>query len=129
MVYLKNKMKNVQLAIGTVPTIFSLLFIRSGSWKYLLLCVVSSFVIIGCLPLFKKRQNLYMFIFVAIVGLPINSWLSYTLVSEGFISSGFLIGDVVWGALLFFVFLSIEEIVFGVITRMIWKKQYKIKIF
>lgn len=68
-----------------------------------------------------------MFIFVAIVGLPINIWLSYMLVSEGVISSGFLIGDVVWGAMLFFVFLSVEEIVFGVITRMIWKKQYKIK--
>ena len=70
-----------------------------------------------------------MFVFVAIVGLPINIWLSYMLVSEGFISSGFLIGDIIWGALLFFVFLSIEEIVFGLITRMIWKKQYKIKIF
>ncbi len=70
-----------------------------------------------------------MFVFVAIVGLPINIWLSYTLVSEDIVSSGFLIGDIVWGALLFFIFISIEEIVFGLITRMIWKKQYKIKIF
>ena len=127
MVSLNNKIKKLQFALGIVPTVFSLLFLRNGSWKYLLLCIVSLFVIIGCLPLFRKRQNLYMFIFVAIVGLPINIWLSYMLVSEGVISSGFLIGDVVWGAMLFFVFLSVEEIVFGVITRMIWKKQYKIK--
>lgn len=70
-----------------------------------------------------------MFVFVAIVGLPINICLSYTLVSEELVSSGFLIGDIVWGVLLFFIFTSIEEIVFGVIARMIWKKQYKIKIF
>lgn len=69
-----------------------------------------------------------MFIFVAIVGLPINIWLSYMLVSEGLVCSGFLIGDIIWGTMLFFIFLSIEEIVFGIITRMIWKRQYKIKL-
>jgi len=121
--------KKIQLSLGTVPMIFSILFLVSSSWKYILLSIVSLFVIIGCLPLFKKRQSLYMFVFVAIVGLPINIWLSYTLVSEDIVSSGFLIGDIVWGALLFFIFISIEEIVFGLITRMIWKKQYKIKIF
>lgn len=121
--------KKIQLSLGTVPMIFSILFLVSSSWKYILLSIVSLFVIIGCLPLLKKRQSLYMFVFVAIVGLPINIWLSYTLVSEDIVSSGFLIGDIVWGALLFFIFISIEEIVFGLITRMIWKKQYKIKIF
>ena len=121
--------KKIQFSLGTIPTIFSILFLVSGSWKYILLCVVSLFVIIGCLPLFKRRQSLYMFVFVAIVGLPINIWLACTLVSEGLVSSGFLMGDIVWGTLLFFIFTSVEEIVIDLITRMMLKKQYKIKIF
>lgn len=69
-----------------------------------------------------------MFVLVGISGLPINVRLSYWLVSEEFISSGFLVGNILWIALLCCVFFSVEVIVFGVVTRFIWKKQYRIKL-
>lgn len=69
-----------------------------------------------------------MFIFTAVAGLPVNIALSYYVVSEGFLGTGFLIGDILWGALLCCIFFSLEEIVFGVVTRLIWKKQYKLKL-
>lgn len=98
------------------------------SWLLLMLCVLSLFIIVGVVPVFKRRESLYMFILVGIAGLPINVRLSYWLVSEEFISSDFLVGNILWGALLCCVFFSVEEIVFGVLTRLIWKKQYKIKL-
>lgn len=128
MVPVNKRSDNIQLAIGSLPAILSTAFLINQSWLILLIGVLSLFVIIGVVPLFRKRESLYMFILVAVAGLPINIRLSYWLVSEELISSGFLIGNILWGALLYCVFFSVEEIVFGVVTRMIWKKQYKVKI-
>lgn len=128
MVPVNKRSDNIQLAIGSLPAILSTAFLINQSWLILLIGVLSLFVIIGVVPLFRKRESLYMFILVAVAGLPINIRLSYWLVSEELISSGFLIGNILWGALLCCVFFSVEEIVFGVVTRMIWKKQYKVKI-
>lgn len=128
MVPVNKRSDNIQLAIGSLPAILSTAFLINQSWLILLIGVLSLFVIIGVVPLFRKRESLYMFILVAVAGLPINIRLSYWLVSEELISSGFLIGNILWGALLCCVFFSVEEIVFGIITRMIWKKQYKLKV-
>lgn len=128
MVRINKTINKIQLAVGVLPAVLSVSFLVNQSWTTLLFCILSLFTIIGIVPIFKKRESLYMFVLVGIAGLPINIRLTYWLVSEEFISSGFLIGDILWGALLCCMFFSVEEIVFGVITRMIWKKQYKIKI-
>lgn len=127
MVSVNKRTNKIQIALGTLPAILSVSFLVNQSWLILLFCILSLFAIIGIVPIFKRRESLYMFILVGVAGLPINIRLSYWLVSEEFISSGFWVGNILWGALLCCVFFSVEEIVFGVITRMIWKKQYKIK--
>lgn len=128
MVPVNKRGNNIQLAISSLPAILSTAFLLNQSWLILLLCILSLFIIVGVVPLFRKRESLYMFILVAAAGLPINIRLSCWLVSEELISSGFLIGNILWGALLCCVFFSVEEIVFGVVTRLIWKRQYKVKI-
>lgn len=127
MVPISKRINKIQLAVGVLPAILSISFLINQSWIILLFCILSLFTIIGMVPIFKRRESLYMFTLVGVTGLPINIRLSYWMVSEEFISSGFLIGNILWGALLCCVFFSIEEIVFGVVTRMIWKRQYKIK--
>lgn len=128
MVPVNKRINKIQIALGVLPAILSVGFLMNQSWLILLFCVLSLFIIVGIAPIFKRRESLYMFILVGVAGLPINIKLSYWLVSEEFISSGFLIGNILWGALLCCALFSVEEITFGVITRMIWKKQYKIKI-
>lgn len=124
-----NKRRNIiQISLGLLPAILSVVFLVNQSWLILLFCILSLFIIVGIVPIFKRRESLYMFILVGIAGLPINIRLSYWLVSEEFISSGFLVGDILWGAMLCCVFFSVEEIVFGIVTRFIWKKQFKIKL-
>ncbi len=128
MLYLSKNVRNVQLVTGFLPVVLSVAFLVKQSLILLLLCVLSLFVVIGTVPLFRKRESLFMFIFVAIAGLPVNIRLAYWIVFEGFFSSGFLIGDILWMAFLCCVLFSVEEIAFGVITRMIWKKQYRLKV-
>lgn len=128
MASVKKRTNKIQISLGISPAILSVGFLVNQSWLILLFCVLSLFIIVGIVPIFKKRESLYMFILVGIAGLPINIRLSYWLVSEEFISSGFLLGNILWVALLCCVFFSVEEIVFGIVTRLIWKKQYKIKL-
>lgn len=128
MVALNEKSKLIQIVISSIPILLSYTFLIWQSWVILIICIVSLFLIIGIVPLFKRRESLYMFILVALSGFPINIELSYWIISEEYIDSGFLIGNIVWAMLLCCTFFSIEEIVFGVITRMIWKRQYKLKI-
>lgn len=128
MVSVKERTNKIQIASGVLPTVLSVGFLVNQSWLILLFCILSLFIIVGVVPVFKRRESLYMFILVGIAGIPINIRLSYWLVSEEFISSGFLLGNILWVALLCCVFFSVEEIVFGVVARFIWKKQYKIKL-
>lgn len=128
MVSVKERTNKIQIALGVLPTVLSVGFLVNQSWLILLFCILSLFIIVGVVPVFKRRESLYMFILVGIAGIPINIRLSYWLVSEEFISSGFLLGNILWVALLCCVFFSVEEIVFGVVARFIWKKQYKIKL-
>lgn len=94
-----SKKQNIQLATGILPAVLSVIFLINISWIWLLLCVLSLFVIVGTVPLFRKRESLYMFIFTAVAGLPVNIALSYYVVSEGFLGTGFLIGDILWGGI------------------------------
>lgn len=128
MVSVNKRTNKIQIALGTLPVMLSMVFLVNRSWLFLLISILSLFFIVGFVPLFKRRESLYMFILVGAAGLPINIRLSYWLVSEEFISSGFLLGNILWVALLCCVFFSVEEIVFGIVTRLIWKKQYKIKL-
>lgn len=125
---LNKKVRNIQLVTALLPAVLSVVFLAKQSVIFLLLCVLSLFIVVGTVPLFRKRESLFMFILVAIAGLPVNIRLAYWLVFDGFISSGFLVGDILWMAFLCCVLFSVEEIVFGIITRMIWKKQYRLKV-
>ncbi len=128
MLPVKKKEHGAQLVTILIPTAFSICFILFGNHLLLISCVLSLFLVIGTVPLFKKRESLYMFLFVAVAGLPINIALACRLLSKEILGGDLLIGQVLWGGFLCCVFFSVEEIAFGVITRMIWKKQYKIRI-
>ncbi len=127
MVSVNKKNDVLQLAAGLVPVAFSVAFLFVHKWELLLLCAISLFLPVAFLPLCRHRENLYMFIFVAAAGCPVNVWASLWLVTEGIFDSDYVIANVLWCILLFCVLFSVEQIAFAVITRLIWRKQHKIK--
>ena len=124
---LKTVIKAAQLLIAAVPVVFSVVFLASHSWIYLLLCVISMFAVVAVLPLCRRRESLYMFSLVGFAGFPVNLRLALWLVIDGFFGEN-LFTKGLWCFFLCCVFFSVEEIVFGIITRMIWKRQYVIKV-
>lgn len=122
-----NKLNVLQTVAGVLPMLLSILFLVHKRWWILGLCILSLFLLVATVPLFKKRESLYMFLLVAATGFPLNIKLAYWLISESYLGLNSLFGNLCYGALICCVLFSIEEIVFGVMTRLIWRRQYKLK--
>ena len=129
MLHIKEKKEIIQVSSIAIPLIFCVLLIITNKIIFLPLLVIAMFLIVGICPLFKRRENVWMFIIVAISGLPGNIYVSYKIVAEEYFTFDNILLDIVLVFVMIFVFLSVEEIVFAVITRLIWKKQYKWPVF
>ncbi len=108
--------------------IFSCLSISKESLEMLILCVISLFFIVAFTPLFKKRENLWMFVMVTFASLPVNLFAIYYMVSEDVFDYGFALGNISWYIMVFYTLFSLEQIGFAAITKLIWRKQYKLDI-
>lgn len=125
---LSSYRKYYQILFALVPMLFSIAFVLFKTVPLIVLTVVSLFVIVGAVPIFRKRENLWMFLLTAIIMIPINLYMIFAIVNLDSLSSCDLLCKILFGAVLYCVFFSVEEILFAFITRLIRKKQYKINI-
>lgn len=109
-----------------IPAVLSIMTVLKHSVILFVLLVIIHFVILRIVPAFKGRENLWMFIFVAISSVPLNIYI-LTFVNEWELLFGTIFVLGILKCILYYVILfSVEEIIFGVITRLIWRKQYKL---
>lgn len=114
--------------LDLIPLQFSLAFVFYQSVLLTVLMIISPFVIVGTVPIFKKTQNIWMFLIVSVTVIPVNSYMICAIFSLGSSEDYNLFNKILYGAMLYCVFFSVEEILFGVITRLIWRNQYKINL-
>lgn len=114
------------LLLMVIPLIFSVGFVFSRSIGLLLAECVYFLLFVWLVPICKHKENLWMFILLAIGSVPVNILMIYNSIFLGLLADSSLLLKVLWGVLSYCVVFSIEEIVFGVITRAIWRKQYKL---
>ena len=124
----KYYQKYYQIAFALIPLLFSVAFVFYQSVLLTVLMIISSFVIVGTVPIFKKTQNIWMFLIVSVTVIPVNSYMICAIFSLGSLEDYNLFNKILYGAMLYRVFFSVEEILFGVITRLIWRNQYKINL-
>lgn len=123
--------RNRLSGLTVLPIVIS---IASAHYKMLWLipvAVLSMFVLVGTLPFCRKRENLWMFVLTAFCSIPVN-WFLLTnfeiwknvLYSGG--ESRILTKIVIVEYMM--VLTGVEEIILGLLTRMLWRKQYKLNI-
>lgn len=128
MVPVKKQNKYYWIAFALIPLMFSVAFVFYQSVLLTVLMIISPFVIVGTVPIFKKTQNIWMFLIVSVTVIPVNSYMICAIFSLGSLEDYNLFNKILYGAMLYCVFFSVEEILFGVITRLIWRNQYKINL-
>lgn len=123
--------RNRLSGLTVLPIVIS---IASAHYKMLWLipvAVLSMFILVGTLPFCRKRENLWMFVLTAFCSIPVN-WFLLTnfeiwknvLYSGG--ESRILTKIVIVEYMM--VLTGVEEIILGLLTRMLWRKQYKLYI-
>ena len=123
--------RNRLSGLTVLPIVIS---IASAHYKMLWLipvAVISMFVLVGTLPFCRKRENLWMFVLTAFCSIPVNWFLltNFEIWKNVLYSGGenrILTKIVIVEYMM--VLTGVEEIILGLLTRMLWRKQYKLYI-
>ena len=110
----------------SIPIALSLATVIGRSYLLFALLILVHFLVIKKIPAFKGRENVWTFIIVAMSYIPLNIYLLYLMHGWGLLFNSFLILGIFRCVLYYTILLSMEEVVMGVITRFLWRKQYKI---
>lgn len=109
-----------------LPISLSLIGAIKHSSVIILLLPVSLFITVALTPWARKRENIWMFLLVVASGIPVNLIVIRWLLGLPAFESDFFLLTLFRGVVMYIMLLSMEELILGIITRMIWKKQYKI---
>lgn len=123
--------RNRLSGLTVLPIVIS---IASAHYKMLWLipvAVISMFVLVGTLPFCRKRENLWMFVLTAFCSISVNWFLltNFEIWKNVLYSGGenrILTKIVIVEYMM--VLTGVEEIILGLLTRMLWRKQYKLYI-
>lgn len=88
--------------------------------------LLSNFIIVGGVPDFKGHENVWMFIVVAISSIPLNIYILALINECGFLFGSMFLLGILRCISYYSILFSVEEVIMGVITRMIWRRQYKL---
>ena len=119
------KSKTLLAAFALAPTAFLIISYIKQAPLWLLGAAISLFFIVATVPACRKRENMWMFVLVALFSFPVNTYLTYIITPVVFETYNKLT-TIIYMALVFFVLFSVEEILFAFITRIIWRKQYRL---
>lgn len=92
----------------------------------IVLMPIALLISVALTPWARKRENIWMFLLVAVSGVPVNIIVVRWLLGLSFFETHFFVLAFFHSVALYLMLLSMEELILGVVTRMIWKNQYKI---
>lgn len=97
---------------------------RTMSLHWFILSIMSVLFIVAVVPWCRQHENMWLFVLTAIASVPINITLTRYTIDIGIFETGFpFLGKLITSLEIFLLLLGIEEIIVGVLGRMIWKRQ------
>lgn len=125
-----NRKQWGQFAFVLIPLLFSIIFCFINNGFIFAAAIIFLFLIVGILPVCKMRENLWMFVFSSISLFPANISLalltSHWLENEMYVDTNFLKITII--LIVLHILFCIEQITLGVLTRFIWRRQYKVEV-
>lgn len=107
-----------------LPTLLSYYSIKHSSLFLAVICFIFHFLVLKAVPEFKKRESLWMFIAVTFSSIPINV---YTVkICADFFADSYKFMAIIRVSIIYVILFSIQQLVMGILTRIIWKRQYRL---
>lgn len=120
----------IQPALTLIPLIASTFYYFTGKNYMLIISVISLFLLVAFLPVCEKRENLWMFVFSSVSLLPANIRFSVLISKwaeeELYWDSAFM--KIIITLLALHILFCMEQIILGFITRLLWRRQYKVEV-
>lgn len=120
----------VQPALTMIPLIVSTMYCFTGKIYVLIFSVISLFILVAFLPVCEKRENLWMFVFSSVSLFPAN--IRFSVLISQWAENGLYLDSVFMKTIVFLIALHIlfcmEQIILGFITRLLWRRQYKVEV-
>lgn len=127
MARVKKKKESIYILYPVFLLVLSLFSIIEDVVSIIIILMIASmFLFVRIMPKCKYYENLWMFFLTAVASLPINVKIPLLILSEHFYNQR-PVFKILTITLLFIFLLSVEEVSIGVITRIFWRNQYKIK--
>ncbi len=119
-----------QPVLTLIPLIVSTIFYFIGKTYMLIGSVIFLFLLVAFLPVCEKRENLWMFVFSSISLLPANIRFSVLILQwaeeELYWDSAFM--KIIIFLIALHILFCMEQIILGFITRLLWRRQYKVEV-
>ena len=120
----------VQPTLTMFPLIASTTFYFTGKTYILIGSVILLFLLVAFLPVCEKRENLWMFVFSSVSLLPAN--IRFSVLISQWTEEKLYWNPAFMKIILFLIALHIlfcmEQIILGFITRLLWRRQYKVEV-
>ncbi len=120
----------VQPALTMIPLFVSTILYFTGTTYILIGSVVLLFLLVAFLPVCEKRENLWMFVFSSVSLLPANIRFSVLISQwaeeELYWDSTFM--QIIVLLITLHILFCMEQIILGFITRLLWRRQYKVEV-
>lgn len=122
----KNTLNSVKfLLLVTVPAILSAIATYYTSVILFILIAFGMLLLLN-IPVFKHRENLWMFVIATFATIPINISLVMTISESYFFDYDIVATSVFAGFIIYAILFAVEQIALGLITRIFYRKQYKL---
>lgn len=118
-----KKIGLVNATLLSAPLVLGIVAVRNQAIALSVASICLMFLLLR-LPICRKRESLWTFFLTTITTIPINLFL-IKLVTD-FLYERSLILCIVKGICIYLVLLSIEQLAFGAITRIFFRRQYKL---
>lgn len=122
----KNKINSLMfLALVATPTILSALATHYTSIVLLIVTIIGMLLILK-IPIFKHRENLWMFVIATFTTIPINIILVKKISTSFLFDYEGIITCIFRGFVIYAVLFAVEQLALGIIIRFFFRKQYKL---
>ena len=108
-----------------IPTTLSSFAAHYASVILLVITTIMMFLMLK-IPVFKYRENLWMFVIATFATLPVNIFLVKIIGQSAFFDYDNILSSIFSGFVIYAVLFAVEQIVLGVATRLLYRRQYKL---
>lgn len=109
----------------TIPTILSSLAACYTSIIIFIITIIIMFLMLK-IQMFKHRENLWIFVIATFATFPVNILIVKIIVQSDFLDYNSMLTNIFSGFVIYAVLFAVEQIILGVATRLIYRKQYKL---